>query len=196
MMIGPAPMMRIEEMSVRFGILSPSGPRPSGRPGSFGRLAVRARRVGWIVGAAVARRFPAMEGAGGTAARLASPRKRGYGFHTSSLKGAKSPLPARGERVRPAAERAERSEAGVRGRRRKRRPSATQRLLRRRPLTLACFAGLLPPAALSPQAGRGESRFSPRRSPQAAKAAISRPAVPHSARTEPASRRPRGARAG
>src|SRR4249919_2341523 len=34
----------------------------------------------------------------------------------------------------------------------------TPRLFRRRPLTLACCAGLPPSAALSPQAGRGESR--------------------------------------
>ena len=65
-------------------------------------------------------------------------------------------LPACGERVRPSAEPAERSEAGVRGRCRKGRLPSPQRLLRRRPLTLACCAGLLPPAALSPQAGRGD----------------------------------------
>ncbi len=48
-----------------------------------------------------------------------------------------SPLPACGERVRPAAERAERSEAGVRGRCRKRHPSPTLRLFRSRPLVSA-----------------------------------------------------------
>src|SRR6476659_5440298 len=37
-----------------------------------------------------------------------------------------------------------------------RRTWAPQRLLRHRPLTPACFAGLPPSAALSPQAGRGE----------------------------------------
>src|SRR6476646_6833246 len=40
-------------------------------------------------------------------------------------------------------------------------PSAPQRLLRHRPLTLACCAGLPPSAALSPQAGRGEKRPTP-----------------------------------
>ena len=40
----------------------------------------------------------------------------------------------------------------------KKAPSPTQRLFLRRPLTLACCAGLPPSAALSPQAGRGESR--------------------------------------
>ena len=70
-----------------------------------------------------------------------------------------SPLPACGERVRPSAERAERSEAGVRGRCKTRRLPSLRRLLRHRPLTLACCAGLPPSAALSPQAGRGEGRL-------------------------------------
>src|SRR6478752_6620494 len=61
-----------------------------------------------------------------------------------------SPLPACGERVRPAAEQAERREAGVRGQCRKRRPAEAvappssppphPRLLRR----LAAFGGPLP----------------------------------------------------
>ena len=40
-------------------------------------------------------------------------------------------------------------------------PFPTPRLFRRRPLTLACCAGLPPSAALSPQAGRGEGSASP-----------------------------------
>ena len=46
-----------------------------------------------------------------------------------AAEGEASPLPACGERVRPSAERAERSEAGVRGRCRKRRAAFPQRLL-------------------------------------------------------------------
>ena len=65
--------------------------------------------------------------------------------------------PPAGRGFRPSAEQAERSEVGPRGRCRKSRPSPAQRLLRDRPLTLACCAGSPPSAALSPQAGRGES---------------------------------------
>src|SRR6185312_10857387 len=54
-----------------------------------------------------------------------SPCTSGFAHHDGCVsreaKGAIPPLPACGERVRPAAERAERSEAGVRGRYRKRR---------------------------------------------------------------------------
>ena len=74
-------------------------------------------------------------------------RRKGLAY---IAQGADSPLPACGERVRPPAERAERSEAGVRGRCRKRRPSAAAappsappphpRLLRR----LAAFGSPLP----------------------------------------------------
>ena len=65
-----------------------------------------------------------------------------------------SPLAGRG--FRPSAETSGAKRSGGEGAVPERAPFPPQRLLRRRPLTLACFAGLLPSAALSPQTGRGE----------------------------------------
>ncbi len=68
---------------------------------------------------------------------FASPRLRGEGSACGRTSGAKR--------------------SGGEGAVQKEAPSGPQRLPRRRPLTLACFAGLPPSAALSPQAGRGEN---------------------------------------
>src|SRR5690349_10081825 len=67
---------------------------------------------------------------------FASPRLRGEGSAFGRTSGAKR--------------------SGGEGRFRKGRPADTAAPSSATPLTLACFAGLLPSAALSPQAGRGE----------------------------------------
>ena len=100
-----------------------------GDPGAGDRPAFAGRRVS----APVVRR----------SARRSATRAAGCRDLSGERRGSASPR-LRGEGFDPEIET---SEAGVRGRLRKRRPSATQRLVRDRPLTLACCAGLPPPQA-------------------------------------------------